>query len=167
MTQRMERRLAELHITQARERALRIFTLSSTIFPEEWAKQLDEIAVVDLAEFAIHARRITELCDLRTAKFAGADASRYKFSVPPPEPLEADYHEALNRLIHAKSYTVGHVVWDGAKIYLTSANNLAISYVRIATDRKPSSCVSVFGIAHCFLTDVLASVRKKHPEIQF
>lgn len=84
---------------QARDRAFRILTLASTIFPEEWAKQLDELAVIDLVEFAIHARRVTELCDLRIEQFAGADASRYRFSVAPPEPLEPDYHEALNQLL--------------------------------------------------------------------
>ena len=163
----MERRLAELHITQARERAVRLLTAASTIFPEEWTKQIDELAVVDLAEFAIHARRITELCDMRSEKFIGAHESRYKFSVPPPQPLETDYHEALNLLIHAKSYIIGHTVWDGAEIFQGSANNLALSYVRIATDRKPESCVSVFGIAFCFLTSVLARVKAKHPELQF
>lgn len=163
----MERRLAELHIVQARERALRLFALCSTIFPEEMVKHLGELAVVDLAEFAIHARRITELCDLRLEKFTGADACRYKYSAPPPEPLETDYHEALNRLIHAKSYSIGHVVWDGPKIFTASAQNLAIGYVRIATDRKSLSCVSTFGIVHCFLSSVLAKVHEKHPGLQF
>jgi hypothetical protein len=41
------------------------------------------------------------------------------------------------------------------------------SPVRIATDRKAMSCVSVYGVAYCFLTDVLGSVRNKYPEIQF
>lgn len=162
----MERRLAELHIINARERALRLFALCSTIFPEVMKTHLDELAVVDLAEFAIHARRITELCDLRSEKFAGADACRYKYSVPPPEPLEIDYHEALNRLIHAKTYTMGHVVWDGPRIF-GDAIHLAIGYVRIATDRKPSSCVSAFGVVHCFLSSVLARVTAKHSELRF
>jgi hypothetical protein len=163
----MERRVAELHLIQARERALRLFTLASTIFPEEWAKPLDELAVVDLTEFAIHARRITELCDLRGETFSGADASRFKFSVPPPEPLETNYNEALNQLIHAKTYTVGHMVWDGPKIFLSSAQNLTLGYVRIATDRKATKCVSIFGVSTCFLTAVLPAVKTKHPQFQF
>jgi hypothetical protein len=129
--------------------------------------QLQGSRSIDLAEFAIHARRVTEHCDLRGASFPNADASRFKFTVPPPEPIEKDYHEALNRLVHAKTYTIGHVVWDGPKIFLRSKQNLALGYVRIATDRRESACVSVFGVATCFLCSVIASVREKHPELQF
>lgn len=163
----MERRVAELHLIRARESALRLFSLASTIFPEEWAKQFDEIAVVDLTEFAIHARRLTELCTLRDDKFDGTASTRYLFTVPPPEPLESDYHEALNALIHAKTYKIGHAIWDGPKVYTSSAQNISISYVQIATDRRPQSCVSVFGVTWCFLSNVLPVIRTRNPEFQF
>jgi len=163
----MERRVAELHITNARARALRLFQTGSTIFPEEWATQIDEQTVVDLAEFAIHARRVVELCDLRSLNFTGADSTRHKYTVVPPEPLEANFHDALNKLIHAKTYAVGHAIWDGPKVFTASAQNMVVSYMRISTDRRPSSCISVFGLAWCFLTQVIPSLKSRHPEIQF
>jgi hypothetical protein len=163
-----DRRITELHLTAARKAALRLFCTASTMFPDEWGGDvINETLHVDLTEFAIHARRVSELCDLMMTEFPGADATRFQISEPSDFPLMKDYHKALSRLVHARKLVVGYALWTGPKIWLNSAKDKAVSYVRVETDRYPAANISVFGIATCFLSEVIIAVKRRFPEYRF
>lgn len=162
----MDRRLPELHLIEARSRALRLMCTASTIIPEEYQEAISDQLAVDLAEFAMHARRLNEVLSLEQIAFGGADSLRFN-ATPMPAPLESNYRDALNRLIHAKTYTVGYSVWDGNKVFLASRQNVIPTYVKIETDRRPVAAVSIFGVAFCFLTSVIQHVKQRHPNLRF
>lgn len=163
-----DRRIAELHLAQARNGALRLFCTSSAIFPDEWGGSIvNESLHIDLTSFALHARRVSELCGFSQMKFAGVATTRFRISDPPDLVLIADYNEALNRLVHARRFIVGYAVWDGTKIWLNSANDKVVSYVAVETDRRPRANLSVFGLATCFLSEVLIAVKTSFPELCF
>ena len=162
-----DRRITELHIIEARKRALRLFCTGSSIFPDEWGgNTINETLNVDLTEFALHARCVNELCDLRKEKFPGAGATRFKIEDPADFVLIDDYAEALNRLVHARKFVVGYGIWTGKKIWLNSKRE-KISYVRVETDRWPPANISVVGIAICFLGEVLIAVKERFPDYAF
>jgi hypothetical protein len=163
-----DRRITELHIIEARKRALRLFCTGSSIFPDEWSgNTINETLNVDLTEFALHARCVSELCDLRKEKFPGADATRFKIEDPADFVFIDDYAEALNRLVHARKFVVGYGIWTGKKIWLNSKQEKIISYVKVETDRWPSANISVVGLATCFLGEVLITVKERFPDFLF
>jgi hypothetical protein len=84
--------------------------------------------------------------------------TRYRFTPGYGVDLLPDYHEALNRLVHARELAIGYAVWEGEKVFLAH-ENLSVSYIKITTDRLPTAYVSVFGLATCFLNDVLGHLR--------
>jgi len=162
----MERRLAEIHILSAIDCALRLFSTSSSIIPEEFKDKISDQIITDLSEFALHARRVNELCGFQNTDFQGADADRFNASGH-DAPIETSYQSALNRLIHARKFTVGYSIWDGNKIFLESKNNIIPSYVKIETDRRAPACVKIFGVSFCFLTEVIQKIKSDFPDLQF
>jgi hypothetical protein len=67
---RFEAAVANLHLSEARRRAMRLFCTASTLFPDVWrAPLLNEQVLLDATEFALHARRLNELCGLRSVDF--------------------------------------------------------------------------------------------------
>lgn len=163
-----DRRITELHLAEARRRALRLFCTSSAIFPDEWGGGIVNDALhVDLTIFALHARRVSELCGFSQTKFTGVATTRFRITDPPDLVLIADYNDALNRLVHARRFIVGYAVWDGAKVWLNSANDKVVSYVAVETDRRPRANLSVFGLATCFLSEVLIAVKAGFSELRF
>jgi hypothetical protein len=139
---------------------------ASTVIPEEYQEPISEQLVADLAEFAIHARRLNELLSLEQAAFGGVDSFRFK-TTQFPVPLETSYKYALNRLIYANTYIVGYSIWDGDKIFLASRQNVIPTYVTTKTDQWPIAAVSIFGVAFCFLTSVIQQVKQHHPSLRF
>jgi hypothetical protein len=138
------------------------------MFPDEFGGNIvNEMLNVDLTEFALHARCVNDLCGFADMKFPGANSTRFTISEPGEFVLVDNYNDALNRLVHARRFVVGYAVWTGPKIWLNSAKDKAASYVRVETDRRAPANISIFGIAVCFLTEVLIEVRKRFPEYQF
>ena len=162
----MERRLAELHISRAIDSALRLFSISSSIIPIEFKDRVSDQIIVEISEFALHARRVNEICDFRKFDFSTTKSDRWNTSGH-QSPLEDRYQNALNRLIHAKSLTVGYSQWGGEKIFLSSQNNIIPSYLEIETDRLDAKCVSIFGVSFCFLTEVIIKIKEEYPELAF
>jgi hypothetical protein len=163
----VERRLAELHIIAARERALRLFAFASTVYPKEWDKPFVELAIIDLLEFAYHARRVNQLCDIDCTHFPSASRLLVKISEDDPGDWEDSYHSALNRILHAKTFVFGSAHSDHRKIFLASEANLVPLYVKISTDKLETATISLFGIAECFLTSAILEIKKKYPDFQF
>lgn len=138
---------------------MRLFCTASTLFPDVWQGALvNEQVLLDATEFALHARRLNELCGLRSVQFPSVAQTRYTFTAGHGVELIADYHEALNRLVHARELAIGWAVWEGQKVFLAH-DNLSISYIKIRTDRLSTGYVSVFGLATCFLNDVMGKLR--------
>jgi len=163
-----DRRITELHLVEARNRALRLFCTSSTMFPDEWGgDSVNETLNVDLTEFALHARCVNDLCGLAGMKFPGVNATRFNLTEPSAFVLIDDYHDALNYLVHARRFIVGYGLWTGPKVWLNSAQDKMVSYVRVETDRRPAANISVFGIATCFLSEVLITVKQRFPDYRF
>jgi hypothetical protein len=163
----IERRIAELHIIAARERALRLFAFASTTYPKEWDIQFIELAVIDLLEFGYHARRVNQLCGIDCTHFPLASRLLFEISENDPGDWEHSYYTALNRILHIKTFVFGSVHSDHRKPFLASEANLILSYVKISTDQRETATISLFGLADCFLTSVTSEIRRKYPDFQF
>lgn len=162
----IERRLAEIHIIAAREKALRIFSYASTVYPGEWGKQYQEIIILDLQEFAYHARRINQLCDLERYQFPDVDRLLVKITESDPGDWEKNYKYALNRIAHIKKFVFGSAHADH-RITFQNSDNLMPLYVKIETDNHDFATISIFGIVDCFLSAVIPEIVRKFPEFQF
>ena len=77
-------RLIEIHITQARLRALRLVAFTGAVFPGEWSVQWNEAIVPDLLEFGFHARKVNEFCGLMDEEFGPIDVRIVKISEGDP-----------------------------------------------------------------------------------
>ena len=100
-------RLVEIHIVQARLRALRLVAFTGAVFPGEWSDQWNEAIVPDLLEFGFHARKVNEFCNLMEVDFPPIDTKVVKMSEGDPGNWERSYRNALNALMHMKTFTIG------------------------------------------------------------
>ena len=164
-----ERRLTELHIGEARSRALRLFMATSTIFPAEWTDWggLSDMLVTDVHEMAFHARRVIDLCRIDVASFTMVDAVRYSFEPGSETLLVANLREALDRLHHARDMIFVWSVWTGRPVFVTSRANHAPSYVSVTTDIRERANISLYGVAMSYLYEVLPEVSRSFPEYEF
>lgn len=160
-------RLVEIHIAQARSRALRLFAFTSAVFPGEWSNQWIETIVPDLVEFAFHARKVNEFCGLMNHPFPSINVKLVSISSGDPGDWETSYRNALNALMHMRSFVVGNTHSDHRRIFLASEANLITLYIRVSTDKFPATTISIFGLVNCFLNEVLPQVRMKYPSFAF
>lgn len=161
--------MTEVHLLEARTHAYRLFAVASAIYPQEWAgAQVVEPALIDLSNFAYHARRVNDLCGYKTRAFDAVDAVRYGFSPDQDIPLVSDYREALNRLHHASELTFNWSVLERPRVFTSSPQNLVASYLRVETENwKEAANISIFGLAFCFLSSVLPAVMAGFPVYRF
>jgi len=161
------RRLTEIHITQARFRALRLVAFTSSVFPGEWSDNWNEVIVPDLLEFVFHARKVNEFCGLMNENFPSINKKIVNLSEGDPGNWEESYRNALNALMHMKSFVIGHAHADHRRIFILATSNLIATYVKVATDKFPEVTISIFGLAECFLNHVIPKVREKDPGLRF
>lgn len=161
------RRLTEIHITQARLRALRLVAFASSVFPGEWSDSWNEVIVPDLLEFGFHARKVNEFCELMNENFPSINKKIVNISEGDPGNWEENYHNALNALMHMKSFVISHAHADHRKIFINATSNLIATYIKVATDKFPEVTISIFGLAECFLNQVIPKVREKDPGLRF
>lgn len=160
-------RLTEIHIVQARLRALRLVAFTGAVFPGEWGAQWNEAIVPDLLEFGFHARKVNEFCGLMDEDFGSIDVKIVNISAGDPGNWESNYRNALNALMHMQTFSIGHAHADHRRIFLASEANLIATYIKVSTDRYPEVTISLFGLVDCFLNRVLHKVRERHPRLRF
>ena len=160
-------RLTEIHIEQARLRALRLVAFTGSVFPGEWSDQWNEVIVPDLLEFGFHARKVNELCELMNESFRPIDTKVVVISEGDPGSWEKSYRHALNALMHMQTFVIGHAHADHRRIYLAAKANLIATYINVRTDKFPEVTISIFGLVECFLNQVIPRIREKHPQLRF
>lgn len=160
-------RLSEIHIEQARSRALRLIAFTGSVFPGEWSHSWNEVIVPDLLEFGFHARKVNEFCDLMDENFPSINQKVVKTSEGDPGGWEESYRNALNALMHMKSFVIGHAHADHRKTFLQAESNLIATYIKVETDKFSEVTISIFGLAECFLNQVIPRVRKKASGLRF
>jgi hypothetical protein len=149
--------LQALHVRAAVKHALELFSYSQAVICDGFKEQFQLQVTTCATEFALHARRLSEMNDLlgkpaplvSTGQYKGGDVAAIK--------IEADYNHSLNRLIHAKSLSVRYVI-VGEPILFPNQNNYVLSFLEIQTDRREKSNVSVFGISAHFLTMIAPAI---------
>lgn len=161
------RRLTEIHITQARLRALRLLAFTGSVFPGEWSYSWNEILVPDLLEFGFHARKVNEFCGLMNENFPSINKKIVNISEGDPGNWEESYRNALNALMHMKSFVMGHAHADHRIIFSSATSNLIATYIKVETDKFPEVTISIFGLAECFLNYVIPKAREKDPNLRF
>ena len=161
-------RVAELHINKARELAYRLFAYGSTIVPNEWTKSYTEQVVIDVYDFAIHARRINALCKFNDAASAAMQETRYQIkSDADTSPFIHNYQHALNAIMHASELSVSYIVWEGPKIFVQSVNNIIFG-LKLTTDKFPEERrVNVGGLGYVFLGQVIPHIWLNYPQYRF
>jgi hypothetical protein len=157
------RRLTEIHIEQARSRALRLVAFTGAVFPGEWRHSWSEVIVPDLLEFGFHARKVNEFCGLMDENFPSINKKIVQISEGDPGNWEESYRNALNALMHMKSFVMGHAHADHRKIFTQAESNLITTYIKVETDKFPQVTISIFGLAECFLNCVIPKAREKDP----
>lgn len=160
-------RLVEIHLEQARLRALRLLASTGSVFPGEWSVQWTEMLVPDLLEFGFHARKVSEFCGLLDESSPDIDGLIIRISEGDPGNWEKSYRKALNALMHMRSFTVGHAYADHRKIFTASQANLMVTYIKVSTDKCPEATISIFGLVNCFLNSVIPLVRQHFKELRF
>jgi hypothetical protein len=161
------RRLGELHLIQARSHALRLVAHATAVYPEEWTVLVVEQCSLELLEFAFHARRVNQLCGIEDHQFNSVDQRACVIAEGDPKQWMTNYKQALSRLHHASDFVFGWAHADHRKLYTTSSANLVPLYVKVATDNFPEATISIFGVASCFLNEVIGLIKQSHPEWQF
>jgi hypothetical protein len=166
-----ERRLGELHIQSARTKALRIFAFADTVFPGEWRNTSTEEITIELLEFALHARRVNQICGFEKFDFPDIKMPLLKISENDPQAWIKKYQWALDRLMHAQKYIFGYCHADHRVKFTDAEDNLIPCYVKVETDKFPNVkdsdvTISLFGLAFCFLQDVIPKVRNDFPDWQ-
>lgn len=162
----VEHRLIELHIVEARKRALRLFAFGGAVYPEVWGSPYIEDISISLLEFGFHARRVNDLCDFGDRKFSDVDKFIVNFSVPPKYSIVKKYQFALNRLIHAKRFIFQNVHADHRNVF-SEHDNLVPVAVAIETDQRSCEAVSIIGVSNCFLHEVIPLVKSEIHNINF
>jgi hypothetical protein len=160
-------RLVEIHLRQARLRALRLLAFTGSVFPGEWSVQWTEMLVPDLLEFGFHARKVSEFCDLLDESLPDIDGLIIRISEGDPGNWEKNYRKALNALMHMRSFTVGHAHADHRKIFTTSQANLMVTYIKVSTNKHSEATISIFGLVNCFLNGVIPLIRQRFKELRF
>lgn len=153
--------LGQLHMLHAKGRALELVGFSDAVFPFEWKGAVSERVTMTLCDFALHARRINAIYNLDDFLFPEIDKTSTKIAQGDPGAWETRYQFALNRLAHAQSYTFGYVHADHRKLYVGSDANVIPMYVRVMTDRFEEATISIYGIAFCYLNEVLKEVSRR------
>jgi hypothetical protein len=159
--------LTEMHIKNARSRALRLVAFTGSVFPGEWGQVWNEVIVPDLLEFGFHARKVNEFCGLTDEDFSSINKKVVQISEGDPESFEESYRNGLNALMHMKSFVIGHVHADHRKIFLQADSNLMATYIKVETDKFPEVTISIFGLVECFLSQVIPKIKEKDPELRF
>jgi hypothetical protein len=161
------RRLTEIHIEQARSRALRLVAFTGAVFPGEWKQHWNDVLIPDLLEFAFHARKVNEFCGLMNENFPSINTKVVNISDGDPGGWEGSYRNALNALMHMRSFVLGHAHAEHRKIFLHAESNLIALYIKVATDKFPEVTISIFGLAACFLNYVIPKVREEDRSLRF
>jgi hypothetical protein len=151
--------LQSLHVRAAVKHALELFAYSQAVICEGFKEQFSLQVATCAAEFALHARRLSEMNDLlkkptpliSTGQYTGGDIAKIN--------IESDYNNSLNRLIHAKTLAVQYVVLDKTPIF-PEQKNYVLAFLQIETDQRKKSNVSVFGISAHFLTMIAPAILK-------
>jgi|GEM_PF-1490967 len=163
----IERRICEIHIGAARQKALRIVAFTGSVFPGEWTSAFAEDLTLDVIEFAYHARRVNQICGFEQEDFPPITNNQVQISENDPGSWVEKYQWALNRLVHMDSYVLGHGHVDHRRVYLASESNLAPVYVRVSSDKFASETISLYGLVSCFLVSVIPLVMSRFPDFRF
>ena len=123
--------------------------------------------VPDLLEFGFHARKVSEFCDLLEEPFPPIDGLIVHISEGDPGNWEKSYRNALNALMHMRSFTIGHAHADHRIIFTASQANLMVTYIKVSTDKFPEATISIFGLVNCFLNCVIPMVRQRFEGLHF
>ncbi|WP_353163422.1 hypothetical protein [Salinisphaera shabanensis] len=161
------RRLTEIHITQARSKALHLFAFTSTVLPSEWTPVWNELVLPYLVEFGFHARKVNEFCGFGDEVFPPIDSMLVKITEGDPGDWQHCYQYALNALMHANSLVLGYAHADHRQIFKNSKANINILYVQATTDRFPKVSISVYGLVDCFLNQVIPKIKKERLGLNF
>ncbi|HMO30228.1 hypothetical protein [Enterovirga sp.] len=161
------RHLGEIHIQSAKTKALQLFAFSGAIFPGEWIDSYVQEVTRVLLEFAFHARRVNQLCGIDVKKLSSIKIMPVTISKNDPSDWIEKYSDALNYLIHAKEFTFGNCHTDHRILFTNTKSNLIPLYVRVTTDQKPVGTISLFGLSHCFLSEIIPLSRDKFPNWDF
>lgn len=127
---------------------------------------MEEI-VPDLFEFAFHARRVNQICELHDFNSSSIKLLQVVVGEGDPGDWETKYEYALNRLVHVESFTFGSVHADHRKVFENSRANLLPLYLRVSTDCFEVASISIFGLVFCFLTEIIPEIRRRHPHLRF
>lgn len=159
------KREAQIHYEQAISAALHLYALSRTPFPEAWKFLINEELYTTLTSFAIHARRLCELENIKNGDFQIPN-ERLRPKKDDASELETDFFWALNKVIHANDYTA---VWGEAhRPDILHEKELGYQFpcaVEIETNFKSHGrkAVSIHELADTFLTSVASFLQQRHP----
>ena len=151
----------------ARTKALRVFAFTGAVFPGEWTSVYSEVVIIDLVEFAFHARRVNEISGLKAHDFPSIKTLTFVISSGDPGGWISNYQWALDRIMHARKFVFGNVHADHRRLFTNAESNLIPAYVKVETDKQEMVTISLFGLVECFLNSVLPELRKRHPDWLF
>ena len=152
-------------LQQAESAAARLWAFGSAPFPFTNGAIIQrhiEHEVTDTAiMFAIHVRRLLDNKNLKT-KFQLKEPVR-RWEPAPGLKKVADFRDALNRIVHATSFTVGfeRLPDDSHKI---AAGAIGVIWLETVTDQRERALLDVFSLASCFFHQVLPALMPAGPE---
>jgi len=152
-------------LQKAESAAARLWAFGSAPFPLATGAILQrhiEQEVTDTAiAFAVHVRRLLDNRSIRN-KFA-LDEPFWHWEATGGLTKVAILHDALNRIVHATSFTVGferlpdhsHRIAGGA---------IGVLYLKTETDQREQALIDVFSLAASFYHRVLPVLRPTSPD---
>ena len=137
------------HFRQALRLALNIFSYSQTLITSGLKEAFQEQIIVECTEFALHARRVYELSDLKIDQRKMRALSRFQGENIERADICDDYFESLNIIVHARDLSITYVVNPTRDIF-SDTDNLCVAFLQARTDRRPSQSVSLYAISAFF-----------------
>jgi hypothetical protein len=172
----IDRGLISLDYRRSCELAISLFGRSTGVYPEAWQQQAAELLMVEVTQFALHARRVLNFLirqghapkdrcfQLQTGPLSGPLNQDCPFtgaelgSIPEEEEW-IDF--ALNRIAHAESVVLQ---WTSTDRMFGPKSGAASPAIIIAeTDYYSFKRISIPSLTYCFLKDVRELVQTKEP----
>ncbi len=138
-------------LIRATDEAVRLWAFASAQYPKRHQIILNTSAasIIEAASsFALNARRALEVLP-RHVKFHLIQ-SRWKWVPTSQGELVRDLWDALNRIIHARTLSIGYEQLP-AELSIIDGGALIVPYIQAETDRKKLAFIDLFALAHAYL----------------
>jgi len=150
---------------RASEEASKIWAIDSAQYPLNGGALIQghiEVAAIDsVTEMSVHGRRALEGWNIKENIYL--QQKRWKWAPIKNAPIVTELRDAFNRVLHAQDLVVGFEKCPESTCVI-DGGSIVIPYLMARTDRRPTSYIDLFSMAHAWLHGALPAIHKIDPK---